>query len=56
MKLIDLIDDMEVYPEWSETEDDEFSTEDSESETAESENQTSQSTDDQTLQKDCDMV
>lgn len=39
-----LIDDMEVYPEWSETEDDEFSMEDSESE-----NQTSQSTDDQTL-------
>lgn len=44
-----LIDDMEVYPEWSETEDDEFGMEDSESEAAESENQTSQSTDDQTL-------
>ena len=49
MKLIDLIDDMEVYPEWSETEDDEFGMESSESEAAESENQTSQSTDGQTL-------
>ena len=44
-----LIDDMEVYPEWSETEDNEFGMEDSESETAESENQTPQSTDGQTL-------